>query len=250
MDPSDASLADSGIRIHRSTPTEKPEPDAEQIIATFADVARDYRAPLTDEAICQCACREWGPLMVKLVPFGYGPLQDFDSSTIPEALDEARRGKVFLLAISRADMGGLFGAMTVPRPRERWFGLKLTEEKWYTRGDRPPSEFGIDQNVACELRFLCVQFLIRNQAPIVARPRPQIPIDELESRYAAIQSNANEPLQIDSVDVATWPRFLERARNAMRIYGSRVLAMDAPEHSVQRRVRDLAREAWPVFADE
>jgi hypothetical protein len=221
------------------------EPDAAQIIATFADVERDHRAPLTDEAICRCACRDWGPLEVKLVPFGYAPLQDFDCSTLSEALDESRRGEVLLLAMSRADMGGLFAIMTVPRPREPWYSLKLTEEKWYTRGDRPPYAFGIDQNVACELRFLCIQFLIRNQAPIIARPRPRLGLDQLESRYAAILADTDETLMIDSVDVSTWARFLERACNAARTFGNR----HHESHSgsaTERRLIELALEAWPV----
>ena len=221
------------------------EPDAKRIIATFADVERDYWAPVTDEAICRCASREWGPMKVGLVPFGYARLQELDSSTIAEALDEARRGAVFLLAISRADMGGLFGVMTVPRPREPWFGLQLTEEKWYTRGDRPPYEFGIDQNAACELRFLCVQFLIREQALIVARPRPRIALDVLESRYASILADSDEALMIDCVDVSTWARFLERARNAVRMSG-RPRSAGASDPSAQTRIHDLALEAWPL----
>ena len=71
------------------------EPDAAQIIATFADVERDYYAPVTDEAICRCARRDWGSYAVKLVPFGYAPLQDIDSLTLQETLDCARRGEVF-----------------------------------------------------------------------------------------------------------------------------------------------------------
>lgn len=226
-----------------------PEPDAAQVIATFADVERDHWAPVTDEAICRCVGRQWGPLWVRLVPFGFAPLQELDCPTLAEALDEARRGAVFLLAISHADQGGLFAVMTVPRPREPWFALKMTEEKWYTRGDRPPFEFGIDWNAGCELRFLCVQFLIRHQTEIIARPRPRMALDRLESDYAAIRAAADGPLMIGNVDVSTWARFLERARRAAHTFEPR-RGSDEPDNSAQHRVLELALQAWPTESDE
>lgn len=224
---------------------QKPEPDAARIIASFADVERDYRAPVTDDAICACPHRSWVKYDVRLVPFGYAPLQDLDSSGLSGALEAARRGEIFLVAMSHPDFGGLFGVMTLPRPREPWYALKLTEEKWYTRGNRPPSQFGFDQNVACELRFCCLQFLIRDQAPICARPRPLLAIDELERRYGAIRADASEPLMIDRVDVSTWARFLERARNAAHLAG-RSRAREGFGLSAEGRVVELALEAWPI----
>lgn len=225
------------------------EPDAAQIIATFADVERDHWAPVTDEAIGRCVGREWGPLEVRLVPFGYAPLREFDCSTMAEALNDARRGAVFLLALSSAEQGGLFAVMTVPRPREPWFSLKMTEEKWYTRGDRPPYEFGIDWNAGCELRFLCVQFLIRHQTEIIARPRPRMALDRLESDYAAIRAAADGPLMIGDVDVSTWARFLERARRAAHTFEPR-RGSDEADNSAQHRVLELAMQAWPAEAGE
>jgi hypothetical protein len=197
-----------------------------------------------DEAICQCVGRGWGPLRVMLVPFGFAPLQELDCSTLAVALDEARRGTVFLLAISCVDQGGLFAVMAVPRPREPWLSLKLTEEKWYMRGDRPPHEFGFNWNAGCELRFLCIQFLIRHHTEIIARPRPRMALDRLESDYAAIRAAEDGPLMIGDLDVSNWARFLERARNAAHTFGLR-RDSDEAGNSAQHRVLELAMQAWP-----
>ena len=69
------------------------------------------------------------------------------------------------------------------------------------------------------MRFLCIQFLIRNQAQIIARPWQRTALNQLEARYASIIADAIEVLMIDRVDVATWARFPERACNALRAYG-------------------------------
>ena len=225
--------------------TNYPLPDAAEIIATFADVETDYWAPVTDEVISRCVYREWGLFNVMLVPPDFAPLQAIDSCKLDGVLSKARRGEVLLFAISRPAEGGLFGIMTVPRPHEPWIGLRLTDEEWCTQGDRPPYTFGIDQNAACELRFFCIQWLVRRLVPIVARPRPLIAPDELELRYAAILADAHEPLTIKGVDVSTWPRFLDRARSAVQMFGRKVSGVGEHADSAQRRVHELALEAWP-----
>ena len=172
MEPKQQQHSATGSISTRTRSAESPEPDAAGIIATFADVESDYWAPVADEVIGRRLYRGWGMFNVMLVPPDYAPLlQAIDSCKLDGVLGKARRVEVLLFAISRPAEGGLFGIMTVPRPQEPWIGLRLTEEEWCTQGDRPPYTFGIDLNAACELRFLCIQWLARRLLTIVARDR-------------------------------------------------------------------------------
>lgn len=225
---------------------EPPDPDPADIIATFADVEDVLYAPLTDEAIGQCPKKVLGALEVRLVPFGYEPIQDVDHPEIARAMEAARRREIYLFAISLPETHGLIGVMTWPRPQVPWTSVKITSDEWYLRGGKKPYEFGIDFDVGCELRSFTAAPLIYGLAKVVARPRPLLAVAELEGRYLAIQSTALEPLKIDDTNVATWPRFLLRGFSAARhVARNRVLdrlSVDSP----QRRITELALEAWPA----
>ena len=221
------------------------EPDADRIIETFADVEYDYRAPVSDDTIRGCVRRNWEPFAITLVPPDHASLAAIDDPNLAAMLDSAQRGDLFLFAIARIDSGVPFGVMSVPRPREPWFRLELNEERWCTHAGRAPHEFGIDYNGACELRFLCVQSILRGLAPIVARPGPRICLDELHSRYTAIASAATGPLTMDGVDVGSLARFLESARRASRSAGWDHHARCGENDNAQRQLHALTLEAWP-----
>ena len=221
------------------------EPDADRIIETFADVEYDYRAPVSDDTIRGCVRRNWEPFSITLVPPDHASLAAIDDPNLAATLDSARRGDIFLFAIARIDRDVPFGVMSLPRPREPWFQLELNKERWCTDAGRPPYEFGIDYNCACELRFLCVQSMLRGLAPIVARRGPRIHIDELHSRFTAIASAASGPLTMDGVDVGTWARFLDSARRASRSAGWDHHARCGENDNAQRQLHALTLDAWP-----
>lgn len=222
-----------------------PEPNADQIIATFADVEYDHRAPVSDDAIRRCVRRNWEPFAITLVPPEQASLTAIDDPNLAATLDSAQRGCLFLFSIARIDSDVPFGIMSLPRPRAPWYRLELNEERWCTDAGRAPHEFGIDYNCACSLRFLCVQPMLRGLAPIVARPGPRICLDELHSRYTAIASAATGPLTMDGVDVGTWARFLEGARRASRSAGWDRHARCDENDNAQRQLHALTLDAWP-----
>lgn len=230
----------------RSAPKpEAPDPDPADIIATFADVSEIHYAPLTDEAIGQCPKKLMGGLEVRLVPFGYEPIQDIAHPEIAGVLEAARRREVYLFAITLLETHGLIGIMTWPRPQEPWTSIKITSDEWYLRGGKKPYEFGIDFNAGCELRHFMAASLIRKLATVVARPRPWLSISELERRYAAIQEAASGPLVIDHENVATWSRFLLRGYGVARHVARNGVMDRIPADSPERRLVELALEAWP-----
>ena len=224
---------------------EPPDPDPAAIIATFANVDEIRYAPIADEDIRTCAKKVWGSLEVSLVPHDHEPIQGIDHPELGQVLESARLGEVFVIALSYPETHGLIGIMTVPRPQSDWSSIRLTAEEWYLQQGRKPYEFGIDFNEACELRLFCVGGLIRQFRRIVARPRPSLAIAEMESRYRAIRAATSEPLSIGETDVATWPRFLDRAREAAHSIARKLDPGQMTAGSPQRRIAELALAAWP-----
>jgi hypothetical protein len=226
----------------KAKPQAKPEPDPDAIIATFADVSENLRAPLADATISTCPKREWGPLEVMLVPPDHVSLQQLNHPELGEVLEEARRGELFLFAIFRPKKEGLIGLSTMERPSQPWASLSAVSRKWYMQQSKWPWEFGIDFDVACEMGIFCMSGLIGKLAPIVARPRPSMALAVLRERYDAIVATA---IEIDHHDLSTWPRFLEKGHStAWDAAHNNVLARLSPEIS-DRRIVELALEAWP-----
>lgn len=224
---------------------QRTDPDPADIIATFADVNDNLRAPVSDAAIALRPRRTWGCFDVALVPANHAPLAGLLHSDLPEVREQARRREVFVFAVSRATDAGLVAAMTLPRPTQPWATLQHGSHRWYAHDARPLHEFGIDFDVACELRLFGMYGLILSLAPIVARPRPALALPVLHARHAEIAATATTPLVIGDTDVATWPRFLEKGFNIARsIFANGGVERVAPQ-ACDRRVAELALEAWP-----
>jgi hypothetical protein len=221
----------------------RPEPSADEIIATFADVPEALHAVVTDAAIAACPRSEWEPFVIVLVPPEHEALQDLGHPKLADVLAQAQRGELFLFAIFRAE--NLIGVSTLPRPTQPWAHLAYNEQRWHMRGGRPLWDFEISFDVSCELRLSSISGLLFSIAPLVARPRPVMPLVELRNRFDAILATASAPLSINSPDISTWPRFLDDGRHvAWHVAHNNVLASVSAEEC-DRRILELALEAWP-----
>jgi hypothetical protein len=226
-------------------PTE-PDPDPDDIIATFADVTDDLHAPVSDAAIEACPRREWKPFAVVLVPPDHVLLQRLHHPELAEVLERARRSELFLVVISRLADDVVIGLSAMTRSAQPWATVGLDRNHWYMQGGRSVADFGIDYDVWCEMRYFCMAGLIYQCAPIVARPRPSMALPVLHERFEQIVATATAPLVIDSYDLATWQRFLaEGYHAAWHVERNKVFARLSPE-KCDRRIAELALEAWPL----